>query len=252
MIPWYYHKAEQASHGLMGQDAGQGEELSLTSALSHGVGYAFTPILGLMEGAVAASRFLAPKEQQALQVELPATKNLTHKVGSSMSQQPRKQEQKRRQPRKPRKPRKPKQQNQQQQQLQRYKMLTAPSRQKQAPPLSKAAIQLGRRSKPKETKVDAPVITGGTRDSGMKMNFKQGRNPGSLAIEGCLFIGDLCSATPASGSAFAVIAQHTDGTKLLNGVTVAPQNYLHFGSPVTVFAQLFERFAMRTDRKSVV
>lgn len=227
-IQTYIDYSEKASHAFLGEAPGENKKgTTIERVLSHGLGYATSPLLMFIEKAVDT---LAPKGNLVPRTEQPDTKQLPMppKQGGKAKGQKGKPKGKPKAAQKPKTAYRKKQNN--------------------TPQASKSStVSMARRGRGKEKVYEAPVMTGiSTQDSGMVFKFSAGRRAGCLNITSALYVGDLVAATNGT-TTYAAFAPKGDLTKLCNHLMVAPQNYFYMGAPVTVFTQLFERYVSRTS-----
>lgn len=99
------------------------------------------------------------------------------------------------------------------------------------------------------TVVPAPVNYGGTRNSGSSLRFAAGSRAGCMRISGNVQVGTLQMYNDGTTSALSILLGTTTiGTSggMCSQFMVMPQNSRYFSTPVYLFAQLFQRFKMKT------
>lgn len=93
--------------------------------------------------------------------------------------------------------------------------------------------------------IAAPIINSQVRNAGMQMSFGAGSRVGCMTIRGSLLVGTLNNLVDSKSNVFVGMSTST-GLYLQAGWLVCPQNHYYFGSPVTYFTLLFERYRIRT------
>jgi hypothetical protein len=221
----YVEKSERASHGFLGEDVGgpYRNHTVTQRMVSHVVGYGTSPLLAFFDAILPSKR--APV------ADMPADKQLSQMPGGGTK----KTNQKKSKTTKTRRGGGGKQKSKQKGKRGRQK--------------SKSQTQKGTNlgAQTQRLKVeDAPVSQGtSSKNMGMMMKFSAGPRVGCMRIEGRIYVGDMCAAGSA-GNNFVVFCPGGVTTKMMNHWSAMPQSSFYFGSPVSTFSQLFERYKLFT------
>jgi hypothetical protein len=220
----YVEVSERAAHGMLGESPDNPKQQRpslLQNAAAHGVAYATSPLLGLMEAIIPPKR--KPAVESSASKQLPAVDMAGGKGKRAKAKKARKGT--KRPPPTPPRGRKGSQRSKQKSEKEKETSLSG---------------------KPDVSIEKAPVSVGVTgRNMGMLMHFYGGTRPGCMRIRGACYVGDLCVSTSGTSN-FVTYAVKGDTTKLANSWSAMPSSSYYFGPPVSVFSQLFERYRVRT------